>query len=506
MIHMLCGKCGQALEVIGGPQTRFLVCHRCGSKAVLTTRLSGEMPAAQPPGPAPAPPANARRLPPEQAEWKYERGMARPNRRRRPRAGSEIPDDSHLRRQRLNTALIALGAVGTMVCLIVLLIAVASRTGEPAKPVAQGKVERQTRTPEVRPNRVRFPGPDEAEDAKPPPPQPALPPEPKPPPAFPRPAGPVFTRPQPPAELPPPPEPSTPLRRPVEEGATPLTVQPLDPPDPPPRSTSGSARETREEDPAPSRRARDPENEAMVERLAKTIANRKAKKADRILAMNELAQLGADGAGGSRALCETMMGPAEMAKFASLTLMKVNPDLHAPVTSLLFDRSYNKRLEALRRVKGMRLEAAGAVPILLYFKDTVLRGLQPGYNQVSPYESNPDVLLTVDTIAAVSPKDEDWTRLLSVWVVADPNPVVREKAAFWLGGVSYGKAAADALVEGLRRERLDKVRMAMIKSLGELGPDAKAAERPLAEIASTHASGEVREAANKALKRIQAEK
>jgi HEAT repeat protein len=221
--------------------------------------------------------------------------------------------------------------------------------------------------------------------------------------------------------------------------------------------------------------------------------------------MDSLAKLGVKGKGASRTLCECLLDPQkEVMVKAAGTLREVNPELHDRVMPMMVDREYHKRIAALQQLGAMGEEGRPAVPVLVYFKVSVLQGGQAGIHP-PPYPANPHAGLVVEVLGAVAPKDLTWTKQLSIWFRTDTNPYVRAKAAGLLAQVDEAKVATELLVKKLAIETDLNVRLAIINALGAIGPDAREAEKALSARASADTNEAIRNAASAALKRIKGE-
>jgi hypothetical protein len=261
------------------------------------------------------------------------------------------------------------------------------------------------------------------------------------------------------------------------------------------------------EEPKPAKEEPPKDDVALREIVVRELSDKALKRgrtADRVRALEDLGKLGPKAKGASRTLCALLLdNQVEVALAATLALKEVNPDLHRVVMLLLRDSEYDTRIGALSELGKMKEAGAPAIPLILNFKEAILQYPQTLKN-VPPYEKNPAGALVLDVLASVAPKDKAWTTQVALWLRNDKNIWVRAKAASLLTQIEEGKAAAELLAKRLEIEQDQTVLSAIVLALGQLGSDAKVAEKKLALMASVNPSAAMREACEQALRRIRA--
>jgi uncharacterized Zn finger protein (UPF0148 family) len=512
MIQLHCGQCGCRLQSSDGARVKFLLCPNCGSKVVLSSRPALPEPAQAPPVVRARPVQRDEDSEAPEGDEPYGGEMVPSRQSSEPMSlYDNMEYAARLRRQRRNMALVAFGVVACLGLGVAGLVALAAsgrgeKDGKKSDRVAKAQhadpVTPPRYSPPPEPQHAAAPGPRRLPAADPQPrpveglPPAPMPPEPPPPNALP-PVRPAPARPAPPQEDRRPPVQEAPApKRPAPPAVAAEVAPPApQPPPPPPAPRSATPKE------ADSDSARS--NDAFVSRLCRDL--KLHDKQTRFAAMDSLAKLGSKGKGASRTLCECLLDQQkEVMVKAAGTLREVNPELHDRVMPMMVDKEYQNRITALRQLGAMGEEGRPAVPILVYFKGSILQGGQAGMHPPS-YVSNPHAGLVVEVLGAVAPKDLTWTKQLSIWFRTDTNPYVRAKAAGLLAQVDEAKVATELLVKKLAIETDLNVRLAIINALGAIGPDAREAEKALSARASADTSDEIRAAASRALKRIKGE-
>jgi HEAT repeat protein len=226
------------------------------------------------------------------------------------------------------------------------------------------------------------------------------------------------------------------------------------------------------------------ESEALVAPFVKDFRHQKLHT--RLQAIEAVARLGPQGRAASRALCDALLDLNPRIRLAAaLALDKVNPTLHRLVIPILVDKELDTRLECLRKVGRLGPAGSAAVPVVVYFKQQYLGGA-----------------VAVDVLAAIAPDDPSVTAKMAAWLTSDPDPYVRLLAVKALPHMADAKSQVRALVQSLRTDPVDAVRATAASALGDLGADARDADRGL-RMAKADASAQVREAAERALEKIQ---
>jgi len=225
-------------------------------------------------------------------------------------------------------------------------------------------------------------------------------------------------------------------------------------------------------------------SEALVAPLIKDLKHQRV--ADRLKAIGAVAQLGPRGKAASRALCESLLDSNTRVRLAAAeALDRVNPALHRLVIPIMVDKELENRLECARKIGELGPEGKPAVPVVVYFKQQYRGGG-----------------LTVEVLAAIAPDDKAVTAKVAAWLTSDNDPYVRLAAVKVLPHMAGAKDHVRALVQVLRGDAVDAVRAAAASALGDLGADTKDADR-LLRMAKTDASAQVREAAERALEKMQ---
>lgn len=209
---------------------------------------------------------------------------------------------------------------------------------------------------------------------------------------------------------------------------------------------------------------------------------------ERLRAAEDLGTLGAAARPARKALCEVLVGggPVKVRQAAGDALAKIDPRLHGLAVTILVDERIENRLEAIGKAAEYKGLSEPLVPVFLWFKDRF-----PAH-----------AALAVAAVAAVA-QDQHYTpALLAYWLGHDPSPDVRLVSARHLGYVRHAGDGVDALAKSLRGDPIRAVREQAAISLGELGPDAKAA-LPALKAARQDGCLEVREAALAALARVE---
>jgi HEAT repeat protein len=226
-----------------------------------------------------------------------------------------------------------------------------------------------------------------------------------------------------------------------------------------------------------------PETRALIAKLTAGLKN--VKPAERVSACKALGELGAKGKAASRDLCSALMDSSRQVRLAAAdALEKVNPAVAKLAITILIDNNYNARLKAVQRVADLKAEGNPAVPVLLHFK-----------------QQSHDGGAIVSALVAVAPEEKQIASLLTTWLVRDTDPGVRLAVARLLPQMEDGKAGIPALIIALKADQSEAVQIAVARTLGEFGRDAKDAV-PVLELAKRASSARLREAAENALDRI----
>jgi hypothetical protein len=229
---------------------------------------------------------------------------------------------------------------------------------------------------------------------------------------------------------------------------------------------------------------------ASTETVAKLAAAIKSgSRRERLRAMETLAELGWNGKAASREVCERLVErDREETLNAAFTLARINRELHDLVVPLIGDDIYASQVRALKDLWPLREEARAAVPVLLYYKDSILHGsapllrlevhIMPGavagvrdeeYPARPPaYDNNPVAGFVIETLFQIAPNDPEWEKDVGKWL-SDSNPYVRETAAKLVPKLTYPGAVSRQLTEQFAVEPNKAVRTAIGQSLRELG-------------------------------------
>jgi len=212
---------------------------------------------------------------------------------------------------------------------------------------------------------------------------------------------------------------------------------------------------------------------------------------DRVKAAESLGKLGPEAHDATRAICETVLDRQQKVRNAALNaLEKINPDLHQAVTPLVLDENFRNRLDALEQIKKMGEEGRPATPVVI----ASMNSLRPVFIG-SEFKAD----LLIDTLMAIAPEDKEVVDALITWLLTELDATTIVRCAEVLPQTHSPKKAVPALLKSMSTRGGYS---AAIQALGEIGPDAKAAVKPLANIILTNANPELRVAAITALRRI----
>ena len=245
-------------------------------------------------------------------------------------------------------------------------------------------------------------------------------------------------------------------------------------------------------------RAGTADDEKLTE-LKKGLKDRDANA--RFKAVRDLAKLGAEAAPAAKELCDAIAYDKDARVVASAlqALEKVRPDLYKPVSTFLVDAEFGNRIEALRELEKLGVNAAAASGIV---SSKLL--LSSSNTKVVPaafFE------LKCDALKAMG--DIEPSALQSIRAVASPlnsSGADRSRAIQFLGEWARGDdKRAKGLIDGLKFGLSDRsliVVLACIRASGTLGAEAKAL-LPAIQKLKLSSDKEIREAAEEAVTKLE---
>lgn len=249
-----------------------------------------------------------------------------------------------------------------------------------------------------------------------------------------------------------------------------------------------------------------PEDKEKLEVLQRHIRNLKSTfKEDRVRAAQELAKLGEAAKPAARALCEAAVEPNnKLAREALEALQKIWPQLHDDVVMILADKNPQKRATAIKDILLLE-DGEAAVPVLL---ENLKRHLTVANDFGAADES---VAFAIDALKRMAPKNVGVVNVLLTG--ASPTNSKSSHRILALGTLGElveenPKAAPQIkrmLLAGMA-DRNSKVRIAALRSIGNLGKHAKDnATLTIIKKLKLDGDEDVRSAATETLDKLQSE-
>jgi hypothetical protein len=209
------------------------------------------------------------------------------------------------------------------------------------------------------------------------------------------------------------------------------------------------------------------------------------KSTDRAFALATMGLMKGDARSASKEIVTSYFDPnPDVRKAANLALMNVNPDLYKPVVALATGDDYDAKVQAIKDLAKLGVDAAPTVPAMLRF----LKDAKPG-----------DKIDTVKTLLEIAPKDASLAPALTEMALRDPDAKVREAALKALPMSADASAQTKTVLNVLNDAQTPEAKINAINVLGAIGKD-NADVNAILKGYLNDKSPQVREAVQKALK------
>ena len=216
--------------------------------------------------------------------------------------------------------------------------------------------------------------------------------------------------------------------------------------------------------------------------------------ADKVKAAEGLGKLGPEARDATRAICDSVLDPSRKVRNSALNaLEKVNPDLHEAVAPLALDENPNNRLDAVERIQKMGANGKPATSLVIASYGNPARPTEIGSFEEQFKQQ------AIDTLISVGPEEREVVDALIFWLFSDQDVRMRDRCAEVLPQTHTPKRTVPALLKAMSA---GIVRLPAVEALGEIGADAKAAVKPLANVMVSDSDAAVRLGAIKALDKI----
>jgi HEAT repeat protein len=212
------------------------------------------------------------------------------------------------------------------------------------------------------------------------------------------------------------------------------------------------------------------------------------KSTDRAFALATMGLMKADAVTASKEIVTSYFdGNADVRQAADLALMNVNPTLYKPVVALARGDDYDAKVQAVKDLAKLGLDAAPTVPALLNF----LKDARPG-----------DKVDTIKTLMDIAPKDPSLAAALTQLALKDSDPKVRDAALNALPKTTDASAQMRIVLSALNDAQTADAKVNAIGVLGSIGK-GNADVAAVVKNYLNDKSPQVRMAAQKALNALQ---
>jgi hypothetical protein len=170
---------------------------------------------------------------------------------------------------------------------------------------------------------------------------------------------------------------------------------------------------------------------------------------------------------------------------ANNAMANVNPTIGPPVLALVNGKSYEQRLEGMRKLASLGTAADSTVPALLSFMKQA---------------RTEDKASVVQAIATVGAKDAQVGELIAMMALKDPDPTVKTAALNTLAKLPPGPAT-DVFLQTLNTSTDPNLRLSAVRGLSQIARNNPAALQQLEKLATMDANPLVKQEAQQALQK-----